>query len=217
MAKKIKIQHENKTFEAFFEPMATSKKDSIKVTSKSNGKNVKQVTKVAATGEYLKPGATIKVWIDEEGNEVPKETIKYYVGDEEVDKVTQTKVFIGEQLDSERAYTDEFIIHKHYELYPSDGGYEKDIDREIAVSSNAKVMYELWKDLYENKKVLRGEFNPSTGGFVTNYGYIRAVKFENKWGLEIGVFKERKVFKHLQEGIPTEVKAPAPKKKISMI
>ena len=33
----------------------------------------------------------------------------------------------------------------------------------------------------------------------------KTITFGNKWGIEIGIFKEEKVFRHLNEGIPVPV------------
>jgi hypothetical protein len=96
---------------------------------------------------------------------------------------------------------------------------KKDIDREVAVRSNLSSMRKLWEYLRENKKVARGEFCPSSRGFVASDGYVRAVEFGNKWGLEIGIFKEEKIFTHLNEGIPDASTIPQQQstKKLKMV
>ena len=106
-------------------------------------------------------------------------------------------------------YTDKYIIDKYYEIYPSDNKMTKDYDREVAVKLNLSAMYKLWEYLTANDTVARGEFCTSSRGFVASDGYIRPISIEGKWGLEIGVFKEEKVFQHLNEGKPTEIKAAA--------
>ena len=57
----------------------------------------------------------------------------------------------------------------------------------------------------------------SSRGFVPSDGYIRAVEFGNHWGLEIGVFKEQKIFEHLQESIPSMPAATTTKKRLKMV
>ena len=73
----------------------------------------------------------------------------------------------------------------------------------MAVRTNLAGMYRLWEKLTKEEVVARGEFCTSSRGFVASDGYIRAICVDNgKWGLEIGVFKEEKIFEHLQEGKP---------------
>ena len=82
------------------------------------------------------------------------------------------------------------------------------------------LLKDLWEFLNTTKQVARGVFNISSSGFFQSYGYIRALNVEHRWGLEIGVFKEFKVFSYLQEGKPAMAKAEAPegqKKKMSLI
>lgn len=224
MGKKIKIQVESITFESQYNPMATSAKKKPKVIALHALREAKQRTKVIKSGVILKQGDTCKVWVDHDDDEISKDTVTFHLEDPDtqelsdpIDKVSQSRVFIGEKFDSDKSYTDEFIIDKYFELSPSDGNMEKDVDRAANVGANSRGMYQLWKRLYENNEVVMGEFNPSSAGFITSYGYIRAVQFDgSKWGLEIGVFKERKTFKHLQDGEPQVIQASV-KKKVSMI
>ena len=76
-------------------------------------------------------------------------------------------------------------------------------NKQIAINSNLVGMYKLWEYLNNTQQVARGEFNISSKGFVASDGYIRALSFDVRWGLEIGVFKEAKAFSHLQTKIPT--------------
>jgi hypothetical protein len=110
------------------------------------------------------------------------------------------------------------VIASYYETYPDDNGMKKDFDRERAKSSNLSQMRKLWEHLDANQLVARGEFCTSSRGFVASDGYLRAVKFGNKWGIEIGVFKEEKVFEHLNEGLPKEVpQEVASRRKLKMV
>jgi len=149
-----------------------------------------------------------------------KSELKFYYEGEEVQENAQTKVFEIEKFEELQNYTDNFVIDKFYELFPSSNDMKKDIDKEIARKSNLVGMFNLWRYLYDNAKVARGEFCPSSRGFLASDGFIRAIKFGNKWGLEIGVFKEEKVFEHLQEGEPKDSPAVVQsekRKKIKMV
>lgn len=81
---------------------------------------------------------------------------------------------------------------------------KKDFDRKMCIRTNTREMRKLWEYLKQNNVVARGEFNASSRGFMASDGYIRSVEFGNKWGLEIGIFKEQKVFQHLQENVPNK-------------
>lgn len=58
-------------------------------------------------------------------------------------------------------YTDDYVIAKYYEIFPSDNGMKKDIDRDIAKKVNLSQMRRLWDYLNDNKLVARGEFCPA--------------------------------------------------------
>ena len=95
-------------------------------------------------------------------------------------------------------YTDSYVLSKYYELFPDEDGHKKDADKDQARRKNLVGMRALWEYLHTNAVVARGEFNVSSAGFLTTDGYIRSISFGNKWDLEIGVFKEEKIFQHLQ-------------------
>ena len=153
-------------------------------------------------GIVLLEGMTQKVWVDDKGQQYAKEEIKHFYEGNEVTEKGQTKVFeiIGYQPVT--SYTDSYVIDKYYEVFPDEDGHKKDFDREIAKRKNLIGMRALWEYLHNNKLVARAEFNVSSSGFLSTDGYIRAISFGNKWTLEIGIFKEEKIFQHLNEGIP---------------
>lgn len=156
-------------------------------------------------GVVLLEGMTKKIWVDEKGTMYDKTQVQHYYEGQEVTEKGQTKVFeiIGYQpLGS---YTDSYVLDKYYELFPDEDGHKKDFDREVATRKNLVGMRALWEYLNSTKQVARGEFNVSSAGFLATDGYIRAISFGNKWGLEVGIFKEEKVFQHLQEGVPAPV------------
>lgn len=165
-------------------------------------------------GKILLEGMTKKVWADEKGKTYAKEEVKHYYEEDEVTEKGQTKIFeiIGFQPLS--AYTDSYVLDKYYELSADEDGHTKDFDKNIARRKNTVGMRILWEYLHQNKVVARGEFNVSSSGFLATDGYIRAVSFGNKWGLEVGIFKEEKIFHHLQEGIP---EAPKSETKITRL
>jgi len=158
----------------------------------------------------LLEGMTKKLWVDDQGAVYGKEQIKHFYEGQEVSTKDQTTIFgiIGYQPVAN--YTDSYVLSKYYELFPDEDGHKKDNDKDQARRKNLGGMRALWEYLMDNKVVARGEFNVSSSGFLSTDGYIRAISFGNKWGLEVGVFKEEKIFQHLQEGIPELVTASAP-------
>jgi hypothetical protein len=155
-------------------------------------------------GKCLLPGSTQKQWVDDNGDVYSKSELKFFCGEQEVPENTQTKSFNVSGYFPVSDYTDKYVIDKYYELFPHNNDHKKDFDRNMAESVNLNGMYKLWKKLTSENVVARAPFSPSSRGFIEPDGYIRAIKFQNKWGLEIGVFKEEKIFEHLQEGIPQE-------------
>jgi len=111
-------------------------------------------------------------------------------------------VFTIEGFQPVSNYTDSYVISAYYELFPHNNDMKKDIDKERSIITNLAGMKKLWDYLDQNKVVARGEMIVSSKGFLSSDGYIRAIKFGNKWTLEVGIFKEEKVFEHLQEEVP---------------
>ena len=162
-------------------------------------------------GNPLVKGSTNKKWIDDKNNEVARQDLTYWVGDQQVSEMEQTKVFEIEGYQPLINYTDMYVIGTFYEIFPDDNGMKKQIDRDRAEGANRTGMWKLWEYLHKNNIVARGEFCPASRGFVASDGYIRAIKVNgSKWGLEIGVFKEEKVFQHLQDDNPKEVVVAKP-------
>ena len=170
-------------------------------------------------GNVLQQGDTQRKWCDDQGNIYDKQSLKFYYEGEEVEENSMTKVFNIEGFQPEASYTDNYVISKYYEVFPSTNDMKKDFDREKARVVNLQGMKKLADYLGQNKVVARGEFCASSKGFIQGDAYIRAIRFGNKWTLEIGVFKEEKVFEHLQEEVPEIPVAPAGgvKKKIRRI
>lgn len=191
-----------------YENLSKSKRPSI-VAKNKDKKVVENLT--TYKGEVLKKGSTQKKWLDEDGIEYSKDELTFWADDSvQVEEIGQTKVLEIEGFQAEKNYTDTYVIGTFYEMSPCDNDLKKDIDRDRAKRKNLSQMYKLWKHLKENKLVARGEFCPSTRGFMASDGYIRAIDVDGKWGLEIGVFKEEKIFTHLNEGEPKDT--PAVKK-----
>ena len=167
----------------------------------------------------LLEGMTRKGWVDSNGKEYQKEEIKHYYGEQEVTEKAQTSTFaiIGYQPLS--AYTDSYVLAKYYEVFPDEDGKKKDFDRDIARRKNLLGMRTLWEYLHDKQVVGRAEFNVSSAGFLSTDGYCRAIQFGNKWGIDIGIFAEEKVFQHLNEGVPVpretqSVKGPVRLKRV---
>ena len=203
-------------FNAKYEKLDKAKRPSV-VAKAPNGKVVSE--KTTFQGQVLGPGATQRQWVDEDSTVYAKAELTFEYDGEQVSEISQTKTLEIEGYSDIKNYTDTYVISKYYEVYPSDNGMKKDIDRQVAVRANLSSMRRLWEYLMKEGKVARGEFCPSSRGFVASDGYVRAIEFGNKWGLEIGVFKEEKIFSHLNEGIPSASTIPqvAGRKKLKMV
>lgn len=187
------------------------------VATAPNGTVVKERT--LYQGQILAPGSTNRSWADEQGTLYSKQELTFTYEGEQVAENSMTKVFQVTSFETETNYTDRYVIDKYYELFPSANDMKKDFDKEIAIRSNLSQMYKLWERLFNNGEVARGEFCVSSKGFVASDGYIRAISIDGKWTLEIGVFKEEKIFNHLNDGVPTATTIPkaVPAKRIRMI
>jgi hypothetical protein len=218
MSYKLQISDSNLKINANVRFENLSKMERPEVEAKSpTGKRVRE--KSVVNGKVIQPGEMTRQWVDEDGKVYGKTELTFWFNGEQVSENSQTKVFRVSGYQPLANYTDNYIIAAYYELSPDDNGQKKDIDRQMATSANLFQMRKLWEYLDENQVVARGEFCTSSRGFVASDGYLRAVKFGNKWGLEIGVFKEEKIFQHLNEGVPQEVAIPAAtaKKRLKMV
>jgi hypothetical protein len=218
MAYNLQIVDSNQgvSINAKYEKLDKAKPPSVEAKA-PNGKVVKERT--TYQGNVLGPGSTQRQWVDDDGNTFSKAELTFWYDGEQVSEIAQTKVFQVEGYQDVKNYTDSYVISKFYEIFPSDNGMKKDIDRQVAVRSNLSSMRKLWEHLMKTKQVARGEFCPSSRGFVASDGYVRAVEFGNKWGLEIGIFKEEKIFSHLNEGVPDASTIPQQQssKKLKMV
>lgn len=208
MAYKLTVIDNEKgfNFNAKYQNLSKLERPSVEAKA-SNGSIVKE--RSTYNGQVLAPGSTQRQWVDDQGNVYSKQDLTFWYNGEQVDEVKQTKVFDIQGYQPLNNYTDNYIMDKFYELFPSSNDMKKDFDKKVAESANLCGMHKLWKHLNENRLVARGEFCTSNKGFIASDGYIRAILLDNnKWGLEIGLFKEEKVFEHLNEGDPKEVEAP---------
>jgi hypothetical protein len=186
------------------------------VAKAPNGNIVKEST--TYEGKLLPKGSTQRQWLDEQGNIYAKGELTFWYNNEQVQEKSMTKIFNITSYEPLVNYTDKYIISTYYEVMPHDNDMKKDIDKEQAVSTNIIGMKKLFDYLTENNVVARGEFSASSKGFLTSDAFIRSIKFGNHWTLELGVFSQEKVFKYLQEGIPSIVINSKPElKKIKMI
>jgi hypothetical protein len=203
----ITVPDQGISFNAKYQNLSTYKKPEVVAMANREGAPVEVKERTTYQGQVLGPGATQRQWVDDTGNVYAKSELTFFYEGEPVQENSMTKVFHVEQFQPMQNYTDLYVIDKYYEIFPSDNGMKKDFDREVAVKTNLSHMFKLWEHLIQNDVVARGEFCTSSRGFVASDGYIRAISIEGKWGLEIGVFKEEKIFQHLNEGKPTEIQA----------
>jgi hypothetical protein len=207
MAYKLGIQDKKLGISANvrYENLARLDKPEVKAIA-PNGKEVAQHTVV--NNQVIQKGQSNRCWVDDTGQQYSETELKFYVNGEQVERISQTKVLEILEYQPETNYTDMYVIDTYYELYPDDNSMKSDYDREKAVGYNLSAMHKLWEYLHDNKLVARGEFNAASKGFMSSDGYIRAIFIEGKWGLEIGKFKEKKVFEHLNEGKPADIAKP---------
>ena len=183
-----------------------SERPAIIAKTKEGNKIVKE--KTLFQGEVIQ-GRTERRYIDDEGNTYVKDELTFWCDIEgqsiQTAEISQTKVFQITSYEPLEKYTDHYIISAYYELSPSTNDMKKDIDKDIAISTNLSQMYKLYKYLMEGNLIARAEFCPSSRGFITSDGYIRPICIDkNKWTLELGVFKEAKNFMHMNEGEPIQ-------------
>jgi len=201
-------------FQVKYENLSRAKRPSVEAKA-PDGSVVKE--RSTYQGQVLAPGSTQRQWTDDKGTVYSKGELTFWYDGEQVQENSQTKVFNIEGFQPVKNYTDSYVIGAYYEVYPGTNDMKKDFDREKARIANLNGMKKLWDYLDQNQVVARGEFCVSSKGFVASDGYIRAIKFGNKWNLEIGVFKEEKIFEHLQEDVP-QVPAQAPAgKRLKMV
>lgn len=174
--------------------------------------------KTVYKGVVLGEGSTNKYWMDEAGTIYPKDVLEFYYEGERVWEKDMTKTFEVKTFEPLKNYTDNYIIGKYYEIFPSNNDLKKDFDRDIAIKVNLSGMRKLWEYLYSSQVVARGEMNVSSRGFLSSDGFLRAVAFDkDKWSLELGIFSEAKQFQHVNE---IQVAAPvqqAVRKSIKMV
>jgi len=219
MSYKLQISDNNLKINANVRYENLAKMDRPEVVAKTPTQKIAKERSVV-NGKVIQQGEMTRQWVDDDGKIYGKSELTFWYSDEQVSENSQTKVFQVSGYQPLANYTDNYVISAYYELSPDDNGMKKDFDREQATRANLFQMRKLWEHLNENQMVARGEFCTSSRGFIASDGYIRAVKVNgNKWGLEIGVFKEEKVFQHLNEGVPAEAMAPVAttKKRIKMI
>jgi len=207
MAYKLQITDKNLNlnFNVKYENLAKTKRPPVIAKAPDNKTELKEKMVIVDSQGQVLQGKMGRRWMDDAGGEYGKTELTFWFNDEQVLENQQTKIFEVEGYQPVENYTDKYVISTYYELAPSTNDLKKDIDRQKARSSNLHQMRKLWEYLHNSKQVARGEFCPSSRGFMASDGYIRAIYIDNsKWGLEIGVFKEEKVFQHLEEKIPAQ-------------
>lgn len=193
-------------FDAKRENMAGKKEFADPIGYSPEGKTVARKQLDMNTGA---PIQYVFKYIDEDGKTYEKNELTWKIDEKAVKPIEMTTVFNVKTYRPLSEYNDRFIVERYYELAPSTGASAKgkkkvsDKDRDATRISNMVGMRKLWDKLIGEQVVAGGAFNASTGSFKPGMAWIRAIKVNGtKWGLELGVFKEEKIFSHLQEGVP---------------
>lgn len=200
-----------------YDPLHSGEKDKAKITYKCGEKEVK----LCVVDQNRRPTVTFKAYLDQDGKEYAKQQlVAFNEAGEALDPYEATTVFNIVKYEPSSYYTDRYIVEKYYEIAPSDDGKKKDIDRKIAADLNTVGMKKLYDYLTKTNTVAKAEFISTSGVYAPGAGYIRAITVDNgKWTLELGVFKQEKIFKHLQEPIinVTQIQQPVGKKKTNAL
>lgn len=114
-------------------------------------------------------------------------------------KNEKTDVFEIVSFEPLTNFLDKYIMERYYQVMPSQGDSKKDYAKKVARASNTVGMKKLWDYLIANNVVGRGMLNPTSAGWLPNYGYIRAITIEHRWTLEVGMFKQQKNFLWVEE------------------
>lgn len=159
---------------------------------------------------YFYVDANNKVW--------EKKELIWKLGEEEVGLSEMTSVFTIIEYRPLLEYTDYFNIEDYQEFDPdtSDKDTKKD-DIPRIKANNMVGMKRLWDKLHSENCVAAGEFYTTSGSTKGSTALIRAIskmvmteanQLSNKWGLEMGICKEEKIFNFLYEGEPIAAVIP---------
>ena len=156
---------------------------------------------------------TVK-FLDEQGNAFNKSEVIWKLDGEASQLSKMTTVFDILEYRPIQDYTDKFRIDDYQEIFADNGASSKkkisDFERDQTELANKVGMRKLWDKLMAEKVVAVGEFCTSTGSTKAGLAFLRPLHFMmatdtgmvEKWGMELGVCKEEKIFNHLYEGMP---------------
>lgn len=163
---------------------------------------------------------TVK-YLDEQGNAFDKSEVIWKLDGEVSQLSKMTTVFDILEYRPIQDYTDKFRIDDYQEIFADDGASSKkktsDYERNQTKMANMVGMRKLWDKLMVEKTVAVGEFCTSTGSTKAGLAFLRPLHMmyatdagmTEKWGMELGVCKEEKIFNHLYDGIPQmEINTP---------
>ena len=179
---------------------------------KVNGKEIQMdnygnPTTIKRTDSGLEvTGKMTKTKYDEQGNTLPDDTnINEFFVTVDGEEIPVTKGFTRTEVMQIKSfvpveyYTDRYIIDAYYQLIPSGGKSKKDIDKAITSRANTIKLKKLWDKLIKENVVAKAEFNMRDSK-LPNYAFIRAIRINGtKWTLEIGRYKQAKVFSWIEE------------------
>lgn len=167
------------------------------------GKETKFTRVDKKTGDIV--GATSNMYQDEDDKLYDKNQLVPHLVTEDgkeipTQKNQKTDTWQIDKFESLSNYLDKYQMEKYYYVSPSQGKSDKDFQRELTKNTNIKQMKKIWDKLHSKELVARGKLFTTSSGFVPSYGYLRAVEPEpGKWALEVGIFKQKKVFGWMED------------------
>lgn len=202
--KRLSIQWEGNIFQVGYENISKYAPPEVQARV---GETVVTLKRFLPTGDGLIPiqGKTKDLWVDDNGTTYDSSEVKYYYEYQLVEKIPMTKMTSVTGMESLDNYLNKYVIDKYYILRPSDNEMEKEENKKQAIDTNRVAMYKFWKFLKESNAVARITFNASSASFISSDAYIRAIENEQRWALEMGVFKEEKMIIDWADPITEEV------------
>lgn len=166
------------------------------------GKDV-EFARMAEGGDII--SEVSNVYIDEDKEPYTEGDLSHYYLTVEGNEIPATKnekvdAFELTSFEPVQNYLDKYQMEKYYQVLPYQGTSKSTIQQRRTMTANTVGMKALWEYLHQNQLVGKGILNVTSAGWMPNIAYVRAVLIdENKWTLEVAMFKQRKQFTWIEE------------------